>query len=307
MPALPPGPARAPAGTLKRLAGARAYLAHLRLPFQATLAPLFLWGALLSGGDPGWGALAAFVSLHLFLYPAATAFNSAFDRDEGPVGGMEAPPPVPGRLLGFSLVVGAIGIVPAAAAGPAFLLLYLLIAGWTAAYSHPATRWKAKPASSAAAIALGQGGLGFAAGWAALAPLDPASAPFAAGAASSALTALGLYPATQVFQVEEDRARGDRSLAVALGPARALRLGALCLAAAAVPAVWLAGNLLGAAEALLLAAGYALLVLWHERLARRVPRLDRRTLYRASMRILDAATAGFLLFLAWQAVRRLAG
>ena len=286
---------------------AAAYVAHLRLPFQLTLAPLFLWGLLLAGGDESGRAILGFVSLHLFLYPAATAFNSAFDRDEGPVGGMATPPPVPERLLPFSLLVGAAGIVPAAAAGSTFLFLYALIAGWTAAYSHPATRWKAGPVSSAAAIALGQGGLGFAAGWAAAAPLDPGSSDFVAGASVAMLTALGLYPATQVYQVEEDRARGDRSLAVVLGPAKALRFAALFLAAAAVPAAWLVWRGFGGAPAAAVASGYAVLVVWHEALARRVEGLDRTRLYRAAMRLIDGATAGFLLFLTWLAVRRLLG
>jgi 1,4-dihydroxy-2-naphthoate octaprenyltransferase len=46
---------------------------------------------------------------------------------------------------------------------------------------------------------------------------------------------MGLYPVTQVYQVEEDRARGDRSLAVVFGWRRAL---------------WIAGCLLGAGVAL---------------------------------------------------------
>ena len=73
----------------------RLFIPHLRLSFQLTLAPIFLWGALLSGGALDWHLVAAFFSLHLFLYPAATAFNSAYDKDEGPIGGLEAPPPVP--------------------------------------------------------------------------------------------------------------------------------------------------------------------------------------------------------------------
>jgi 1,4-dihydroxy-2-naphthoate octaprenyltransferase len=211
----------------------RAYLPHLRLPFQLTLAPIFLWGALLSGGGWRWETVAAFVSLHLFLYPAATAFNSAYDKDEGPVGGMEEPPPVPPGLLGFSLALGAAGALFAIPAGGAFLLTYVLAAGWTAAYSHPATRWKAGPLSSTLAIGLGQGVVGFLAGWAAAAPLGSANPVLLAGAASAAFTAVGLYPATQVFQVAEDRARGDRTLAGRGGhrarvrPSRALATAAL--------------------------------------------------------------------------------
>lgn len=275
------------------------YWRHLRLPFQLTLAPIFIWGAMLSGGGAGWGTLAGFVSLHLFLYPAATAFNAVYDRDEGPVGGMAAPPPVPEGLLAFALGLALLGALPAAAAGWAFFLLYWPIAGWTAAYSHPRTRWKAHPAASAAAIGLGQGALGFAAGWAAAAPPDPGAPAFVAGAAVAALTALGLYPATQAFQAEEDRARGDTSLTVALGPAGALRLGAVCLALAAPLAAWLVAPRGGPGAAGAILAGYGGLVVATLLLARRAAKLAPLALYRSAMRLLNAATAGFLIFLAW--------
>jgi 1,4-dihydroxy-2-naphthoate octaprenyltransferase len=280
-----------------------AYVRHLRLPFQLTLAPIFLWGALLAQAAPGFGSAAAFVSLHLFLYPAATAFNSVFDRDEGPVGGLAAPPPVPAGLARFALILAAAGALIAACVGPLFFLIYALIAGWTAAYSHPATRWKASPYKSAAAIALGQGGLGFLAGLAAAAAVELDPEPLVSGGVSAGLVALGLYPATQVFQVEEDSRRGDRTLAVALGPARALRFGNFCLAVGAASAAWIAARRFGTDEAVLLALGFAALIAAQERLARILPRLGRLGVYREAMRLIRIATTGFLLFLVTQYAR----
>jgi 1,4-dihydroxy-2-naphthoate octaprenyltransferase len=286
-------------GPLRRL---RLYVTHLRLPFQLTLAPIFLWGILLSGGPWDGGTSAAFIALHLFLYPAATAFNSAYDKDEGPVSGLERPPEVPPGLLGFALLLGALGGGAAALAGWKFLLVYALIAGWTAAYSHPATRSKASPWKSAAAIGLGQGAIGFTAGWIAAAPLALGEAAFLAGASGAALTALGLYPATQVFQLEEDWERGDRTLALVLGPAAALRLGALCLAVAGAITAWLVAQRFGPSDAFLIGLAYAALIISLERLAQRPPRPEETGLYRPAMRITRWATAGFLLFLALQAI-----
>ncbi|HEY0043238.1 MAG TPA: UbiA family prenyltransferase [Allosphingosinicella sp.] len=289
---------------MARLSALALFVPHLRLAFQLTLAPIFLWGALLSGGKATWGSLAAFFSLHLFLYPAATAFNAVYDKDEGPIGGMEAPPPVPDGLRGFAILLAAAGAVPAAFAGPAFLLLYGLSIGWSFPYSHPGTRWKSGPWSSAAAIGLGQGAIGFAAGWAAAAPLGVNLPLLLAGAASAALTALGLYPVTQFFQAEEDRARGDISLSVALGPARALRFGALCLAAAGAVSAAIVAWRLGPYDALVVAAGYAGAIAWQLRLARALGAKEAVSLYRPAMRLLNSATAGFLLFLVWQALAR---
>lgn len=270
------------------------YIAFLRLPFQLTLAPIFLWAALLSGGRWDEGTTAAFVALHLFLYPAATAFNSAFDRDLGPVAGLPAPPEAPPRLASFAAILALAGAPLALAAGPEFVLLYVLIVGWTAAYSHPRTRWKSSPWKSAAAIALGQGALGFAAGWAAT-DADPALATFVAGASGAALTALGLYPVTQVFQIDEDRRRGDRTLAVILGARGALRLGGVSLLIGGTVTAWLVARLYGPSDSVLIVLGYLGLVVAQQR-------LGSRPSYRRSMRLLNWATGGFLLFIALEAV-----
>jgi 1,4-dihydroxy-2-naphthoate octaprenyltransferase len=283
-----------------------ATLRHLRLPFQLTLAPLFLWGAFLAGGRVGVATAVAFVALHLFLYPAATAFNSVYDRDEGPVGGMKAPPPVPEGLLRVSIALAAAGALLAAAAGWGFLFLYGLLGALLFGYSHPVTRWKSSPWASSAVIAVGQGALGFLAGWVAAAPLQPVSEAVLAGSAAAALTALGLYPVTQVYQIEEDRTRGDRTLAVALGPAWALRLGGTCLVAAGALTFWLVARRIGGLDAAIAAAAYCGIVGGQERLARRIRNgLERDAAYREAMRLIALATAGFLLFIAWQAARRL--
>src|SRR5687767_8059247 len=105
-----------------------AYWKHLRVPFQLSLAPLFLWGYFLASLDLKPAFFLAFLAFHFFLYTAITAYNSAFDRDEGPVGGMLTPPPVPPGLLSFSLMVQAVGALLAACVSPAFLVIYLTIA-----------------------------------------------------------------------------------------------------------------------------------------------------------------------------------
>ena len=87
------------------------YLTHLRLPFQFLLSPIFLWGYLLASGRPTWQLGVAYLSFHLFLYGGGTALNSVYDRDEGPIGGLAAPPPVPPHLLAFSLAWQGIGFL----------------------------------------------------------------------------------------------------------------------------------------------------------------------------------------------------
>src|ERR1051326_9183520 len=114
---------------------------HLRLPFQLTLAPLFLLGWTLAGGARDVQSIApAFIALHLLLYPGITAFNSWFDRDTGPVGGMERPPEIYPSLLPFSLIVQAVGLTIAAEVGLRFTAIYLVFMLLSVLYSHPRTR-----------------------------------------------------------------------------------------------------------------------------------------------------------------------
>ena len=60
-------------------------IAHLRLPVQLTLAPLYLWGVFGAGGGWSSATVGAFVIVHLFLYGGTTVFNSYYDRDDGPI------------------------------------------------------------------------------------------------------------------------------------------------------------------------------------------------------------------------------
>lgn len=183
------------------------------------LAPLYVWGAWRAGG---WApeAILGFVLVHLALYPGANAFNSAHDRDEGPIGGLARPPSVPRGLAAGATGLQAAGAALAPLVGWGFALAYLALWGVFTAYSHPATRWKRSPAISTAAIALGQGGLGVTLGWLA-AGGDPAAllAPRGIAVAVVGIAAAGgLYPWTQAYQVDADRARGERTLAAVLGP-----------------------------------------------------------------------------------------
>jgi len=88
---------------------ARDLFIHLRLHFQLLLAPIFLWGFTLSETAIDLRFWLGFVAFHLCLYGGTTAFNSYYDRDEGPVGGLENPPPAHEALLPFSLILQGIG------------------------------------------------------------------------------------------------------------------------------------------------------------------------------------------------------
>lgn len=276
------------------------WVRHLRLPFNLLLSPIYLWGVLLAGGSlRGLDFWLGYAALHLFLYGGTTAFNSFYDRDEGPVGGMLEPSPVDRGLLGFSLAVQLLGLLLALWVNPAFVLAWVVIFVIATAYSHPQTRLKANPWMALAAVALGQGAVGFAAGWLAVraqvASLTVPAALF--GMFTTACVVMGLYLVTQSYQTAADRARGDRTLAVLWGPRRALHLAlALLVLGGGVMALgigprfgWLWAGLLG------LFFTFVALSLW--RWAERFDEAAMTDNFASAMRLSGLSSAVLSLFL----------
>ncbi len=143
------------------------------------------------------------------------AINSAFDRDSGDIGYLDAPPPVPRGLLWFGLALMAAGQVAAFALPGAFAIAYAVCFALSVLYSIPPFRFKAVAGVDWIINMVGFGSLTPFAGWAATGvPVGavPAIVMFAFCPLFAAL-----YPLTQLYQFEEDRARGDRTLALMLG------------------------------------------------------------------------------------------
>lgn len=151
--------------------------------------------------------------------------NAARDRDEGPVlFGVAAPPPRglarAGDLALLLAVVLALFAPPMGAAALAACALLAVL------YSHPRTGWKGHPVLGPGVNVLGYGVLTPLAGWVAAAVPPTPRLPLALFSMAAAMA--GLTFVAQVFQGDEDGARGDRTLVVTHGPAaciRAARLG----------------------------------------------------------------------------------
>ena len=243
---------------------------HLRLHFQLLLAPVFLWGWLVAGGPLAPAVVLAFVSFHVFLYSGATAFNSYYDRDAGPVGGLERPPPVPPALLPVSVLMQLIGWVLAAFVNVPFWVAYGVFVALSTAYSHPRLRLKAHTLASLLVVGFGQGVLAFVAAWAATRG-EVASAwgvDGVLGATAAMALILALYPLTQLYQIEEDAARGDRTLAVAWGAAGCFRFSLTCTLVGGVAMLALLARRFGLVDATLVGFGLVLQLLGIAWLAR---------------------------------------
>jgi 4-hydroxybenzoate polyprenyltransferase len=150
------------------------------------------------------------------------ALNSAFDRDEGDIGYLENPPPVPKYLLHFALILLGSGMAVATLVSPGFVLVYGICMLLSLLYSVPPIRLKARAGWDILVNSVGYGGLTLYAGCAAAG--RGLGQPIASVVAAFFCFFVGFYPLTQIYQMEEDSLRGDRTLALALGKRRSLQL-----------------------------------------------------------------------------------
>jgi 4-hydroxybenzoate polyprenyltransferase len=176
-------------------------------------------GPVARGAQLGAGVRALLIWVVL-LNGGTLALNSVFDRDEGDIGYLRAPPAPPRHLLAFSTGLMALGQLLAFSLPAGYRVAYFLCFAMSVAYSVPPLRFKAVAGVDWVINMWGFGAFTPYAGWAASGrPLD----------LTHALVLLGfcplfasLYPLTQIYQFEEDRRRGDRTLALILGMRRSL-------------------------------------------------------------------------------------
>ena len=205
------------------------YVLHLRpreWPIMAAHTTLgVVLAVVLGAGAMGWsgawesGALArgavAVIIWVVLLNGGTLAINSAFDRDDGDIGYLDAPPPPPAHLALFALALMLAGQVAALALPALFAWLYAVCLVMSVAYSMPPVRLKAVAGADWVINILGFGMLTPLAGWAATGRPPTAAALWIFGGFGALFAAL--YPLTQLYQLDEDRARGDRTLAIAIG------------------------------------------------------------------------------------------
>lgn len=203
----------------------RAVLLHLRFPFSLLLLPVFLMG-LLFWPEAELHAqqqtvLLAFLSLHLFIYPASNGYNSFQDRDTDSIGMLKNPPPVNHYLYYACNIMDVIGLALAFWASTLFGILLCGYILCSRAYSWRGLRLKRYPWTGFMVVFIFQGAVVFLATATAWIPqvfsaLDRFP-ELGAAAISASLLFGGSYPVTQIYQHESDKASGVRTASMALG------------------------------------------------------------------------------------------
>lgn len=194
-----------------------AFVVHLRLHYQVfILSGGYLLGGLLQPEIHLVPFSIQFVNVHVLLNGGVTAFNSYFDEDEGPIGGLENPPELARWTLMASVFLQLAGAAIGWLQGPWFVGLVLSTILLSVAYSAPPLRWKGHPWLSFVAVGIGTGTNTFLMGYIAAGP-EPISATVLLAAMGVALLLLSLYPVSQLYQMQEDAARGDVTFATRYG------------------------------------------------------------------------------------------
>ncbi|HET7458502.1 MAG TPA: UbiA family prenyltransferase [Gemmatimonadaceae bacterium] len=266
------------------------YVLHLRPREWPIMVGHMTLGYLLARG---WSAaalrgvgpfLAALFIVVVLENGGTLAINSAFDRDAGDVGYLDAPPPVPRHLAAFSVAIMLAGLVAAAALPRAFFHVVAVCLVMSLLYSVPPVRLKAVAGADWLINMVGFGTLTPYAGWAVTG--EPLTAPAAWALAAFCPLFAALYPLTQLYQMDEDRARGDRTLALVVGVRASLVLSLLstvlafaCLARSATLAGTGAPG--WAALGIALAAWIAVLGRWLARHRTMSPAAHKRGMYLA--------------------------
>jgi 4-hydroxybenzoate polyprenyltransferase len=214
-----------------------AYLLHTRpaeWPIMAAHTALgYLLAVGLVGAAQGESLGRALLGLLVWvvgLNGGTLAVNSAFDRDDDDIAYLRNPPPAPRNLFAFGLALMLLGQLVALTLPVAFALVYALCFALSLLYSVPPVRLKAVAGVDWLINMWGFGTFTPFAGWASTGlPLEPAR-----GLVLLAFCPLfaALYPLTQIYQMEGDSRRGDRTLALRLGLHRSLAVALLCAALA---------------------------------------------------------------------------
>jgi 1,4-dihydroxy-2-naphthoate octaprenyltransferase len=199
----------------------RSTLLHLRIPFSLLLMPVYVFALGLSPNLNESRLLWTFLAIHLFLYPASNAYNSYFDKDEGSIGLLKNPPPVKKELywiaLLFDLIAITIGLIKVNLLFSLMLFVYGLA---SKAYSHPSVRLKKYPITGWIIAGFFQGFFTFMMCYIGINQFEFENMWREPKWIAASLTSLMLwasYPMTQVYQHEEDKKHGDKTMSRLLG------------------------------------------------------------------------------------------
>jgi 1,4-dihydroxy-2-naphthoate octaprenyltransferase len=192
-------------------------ITHLRFPFSLLLLPVFLFALYALPQIPLKESLFFFLILHVLVYPSSNGYNSLMDDDKGSIGGIKSPPKVPQEMFWVSVSMDMLALI----------LSYLLFSTWvlglllsyilaSRAYSFRKIRLKKYPIIGFLTVTVFQGPVVYV-----LTILALTNNNFVwiqpIGLLMSYLIIAAGYPISQIYQHDQDRADGVKTISMILG------------------------------------------------------------------------------------------
>ncbi|WP_229249159.1 UbiA family prenyltransferase [Dyadobacter sandarakinus] len=191
----------------------------LRIPFSFFLLPLFLLAYSQAEIVVHRQALAAFLIIHLLVYPSSNGYNSYVDRDEESIGGLERPPQPTVWLFYLTIFLDL------AATFLALIFVNVVFAGCivlyiaaSRAYSSRQIRLKKYPVAGFLVVVFFQGAFTY---YLSVAGVSGSALPLTREnmmiLAACSFQIAGAYPLTQVYQHRQDLRDGVVTISYKLG------------------------------------------------------------------------------------------
>lgn len=251
----------------------RPYILHTR-PLSFVFVGVHLLAGYATAGTYSFAFILTFFSWVVCLNGGTLALNSVFDKDEGNIGLLKNPPPIPKYLFHFSCGLLGLGFIISLFLTPLYSILYTISLILSVLYSVPPIKLKSRYGYDILVNMTGYGALTFMAGFAST--QVPVQTDMILLSVAFFFLFGSFYPTTQIYQIDVDRNNKDNTFVVHYG-ADASLLYACGLALAASPFLFMAyssfaGTIILAATILV---WLVLLLAWRKRLGHN----DERKMY----------------------------
>jgi len=190
----------------------------LRFPFSVFLLPISLFSFFYIHPVFNFELFLVLFIWHVLVFPSSNGYNSYHDNDEGPIGGLAAPPKPTKLLLHISNVMDVAAILLSFIINIYFVFFVSLYIIASRLYSNRKVRLKKHPLFGFLVVFIFQGAWIFCANVIGLSSMQLFSLPSVIFSmiASSFLIAT-IYPITQIYQHKEDENDGVKTLSMVLG------------------------------------------------------------------------------------------
>lgn len=190
----------------------------LRFPFSIFLLPITLFSFFYIHPEINYQLFLVLIIWHILVFPSSNGYNSYHDQDEGPIGGLAAPPKPTKLLLEVSNFMDGSAILLSLLVNIYFTIFVTVYIIASRLYSNRMIRLKKFPIAGFLVVFIFQGAWVFCANIFALsssALFSNRSVVFSAIAASFFIGTV--YPLTQIYQHEADQNDGVKTMSMLVG------------------------------------------------------------------------------------------